>query len=287
MILESFKYYIRKSLFDITSAEFISKVYFFITLKYNLNLKKPTTLNEKMQWYKLFYCPKSDEIIECTDKLLMRNFLKRNNLEKTIIPLYGVWDTADEINFENLPNMFVLKCNHGCKYNIICTNKDEFDIEAAKKKLGSWLKQDFGKINAEPHYCKIKPKIICEEYVKTYNNKIIDYKVHCFNNEPKLIEVCNDRNASGVASCIFFDLNYHPVNNENIEIEKPPHIDQMINIAKEICKHFPYVRVDFYDLKNKPVIGELTFVHGAGLSTTISKEEDIKFGKYFDIEKIK
>ena len=287
MDIENIKYKIRSVMYDITSAEFMSKVYFLLTLKYRLDLKNPLTLNEKMQWYKLNYCQNNKEIIECADKYLLQNFLRRNNLESTIIDLYGAWDSADEIDFDKLPNQFVLKCNHGCRYNIICNNKKTFNKENAKRKLNIWMNQDFGKLNAEPHDSKIKRKIICEEYVHTYNNKITDYKIHCFNKKPMLIEVCEDRNSFGVAAYEFMDINYNNIDKNGASIEKPPHLQEMIVIAKEVCKHFPYVRVDFYDLKNKPVIGELTFVHGAGLSTTISKKQDIEFGKYFDLSKIK
>ena len=161
------------------SNEFMSKLYFKIVLKEKLDLENPKTFNEKLQWLKLYYYPQNDLAVKCADKYRVREYIKEKGYENTLVPLLGAWDNVEDIDWDSLPNKFVLKCNHGCAYNIVCSDKDGFDKIEAKKQLNTWLKEDFGAFNIEPHYSNIKKhKITCEEFL---GDNLVDYKFFCFN----------------------------------------------------------------------------------------------------------
>lgn len=293
MKISDFKYNMRRKIqvlaYRMTSPTFMSRAYFRIVLKRKLNLKNPQTFNEKIQLYKLKYCPNNNIIIECTDKYRIRNYLKEKNLLYYGVPYIGFWNKVDDIPWDKLPNKFVLKCNHGCAYNIICSNKDELDIIEAKKKLSKWLKEDFSEFNAEPHYSHIKRGIICEEYLGDGNSDfLIDYKIHCFNGKPKFVLICSGR-AQRSAEYIYYDLNWDELpysNTESSHFSKPTSFSEMIDVCNVIAKDFPFVRVDFYDVNGRPYIGELTFVPAGGLDNTIPYEADVKIGKMFDISSL-
>lgn len=293
MKISDFKYNMRRKIqvlaYRMTSPTFMSRAYFRIVLKRKLNLKNPQTFNEKIQLYKLKYCPNNNIIIECTDKYRIRNYLKEKNLLYYGVPYIGFWNKVDDIPWDKLPNKFVLKCNHGCAYNIICSNKDELDIIEAKKKLSKWLKEDFSEFNAEPHYSHIKRGIICEEYLGDGNSDfLIDYKIHCFNGKPKFVLICSGR-AQRSAEYIYYDLNWDELpysNTESSHFSKPTSFSEMIDVCNVIAKDFLFVRVDFYDINGRPYIGELTFVPAGGLDNTIPYEADVKIGKMFDISSL-
>lgn len=290
MKFNNFKYNLRRKLqvlsYRISSPTFMSKVYFRLVLKKKLNLKDPQTFNEKIQLYKLKYCPNNKTIIECTDKYRVRNYLKEKNLLNYAVPYFGYWDKVEDIPWNELPNQFVLKCNHGCAYNIICTNKNELDIAYAKKQLSNWLNEDFSEFNAEPHYSHIKRGIICEEYLGDGTSDfLIDYKIHCFNGKPKFVLICSGR-AQRSAEYIYYDLDWNVLPysiTESTYFNKPKCLSEMIEVCNIVAKDFPFVRVDFYDVNDRPYIGELTFVPAGGLDNTIPYEADVEIGKMFDI----
>ncbi len=290
MKFNNFKYNLRRKLqvlsYRISSPTFMSKVYFRLVLKKKLNLKDPQTFNEKIQLYKLEYCPNNKTIIECTDKYRIRTYLKEKNLLNYAVPYFGYWDKVEDIPWNELPNQFVLKCNHGCAYNIICTNKNELDIAYAKKQLSNWLNEDFSEFNAEPHYSHIKRGIICEEYLGDGTSDfLIDYKIHCFNGKPKFVLICSGR-AQRSAEYIYYDLDWNVLPysiTESTYFNKPKCLSEMIEVCNIVAKDFPFVRVDFYDVNDRPYIGELTFVPAGGLDNTIPYEADVEIGKMFDI----
>ena len=121
----------------------MSKLYYLIVLKKKLNLDNPQTFNEKLQWLKLYYFPQNSLVVQCTDKYAVRDFIKKMGYGDKLVPLYGCWKKAKDINWDDLPNQFVLKCNHGCAYNIVCTNKNTLDKNATIKQLDEWQKEDF------------------------------------------------------------------------------------------------------------------------------------------------
>lgn len=272
---------------SIFSPKFMSKIYFKIVMKQKLDLDNPKTFNAKIQWYKLNYCLNDETIIECCDKYRIRKYLKNKNLMEYAIPLLGYWENVNDIQWENLPEQFVIKCNHGCAYNLICKDKSKFNIDTAKKLLAKWMKEDFGRFNAEPHYDKIKKGIICETYLDDGNEVLIDYKIHCFNGKPKFIMTCINRTRQGSQEC-FFDLNWNVLHYSKMreyKCDKPKALNKMIEISRKISKDFPFVRVDFYEVNGEPFIGELTFVPAGGLDNTLTEEADIEIGNMFDISR--
>ena len=174
----------------VISNEAMSRFYFKIVLGKKLNLDDPQTFNEKLQWMKLYYYPKNPMVIQCADKYAVRKYIEEKGYGNLLVPLVGYWDKAKNIKWEKLPDRFVLKCNHGCAYNLLCVDKETFDVNSATKQLDTWMKEDFGAFNIELHYSQITPHLItCEEYL---GDKITDYKFFCFNGEPKFIYVSNN-----------------------------------------------------------------------------------------------
>lgn len=254
--------------FKCFSNERVSKTYFKIVLKYKLNLNNPKTFNEKIQWLKLYEWPNNDLVIKCTDKYRVREFLISKHADKYLNHLIGVFDRAEDIDWQKLPNQFVLKCNHGCAYNIICKDKTKLDIKKIIKLLNKWLKEDFGKFNAEIHYSKIKPRIICEEYL---GDNLEDYKFFCFNGKFKFMYVAIDSDDSNKEREAFFDENGKMLDLTNAdyglykEATVPSNFKELINISETLSKDFPFVRVDWYIKNGIVTFGELTFTPSGGM----------------------
>lgn len=278
-----FQYYLS----PVVSNRILAKLYSRISLKSKINLDEPKSFNEKIQWLKLYNYPNNELVINASDKFLVRNYVEKKGLNNILVKLYGVWDKAEEIEWEKFPNKFVLKANHGCAYNIIVKNKDTLDKKAVIDKLNKWLKEDFGRFNVEKHYSKIKPKIICEEFL---GEEIIDYKFFCFNGKPEFIYISRDLIHDRKAQMSFFDLNNNelPVHREEYDrIEKqkfPIYFNDMVESAKKLSKDFRFVRVDFFVLENNYYFSELTFTPSAGMMRIEPQEYDYKWGKLLDIE---
>ena len=259
-------------------------------LKKKLNLKNPQTFNEKIQWCKLYYYPRSKRVVTCADKYAVREYIKRKGYGETLTPLLGVWDNANDIEWNKLPDQFVLKCNHGCAYNIVVPDKRKLDKAKATKQLNDWLKEDFGAFNIELHYSKIKPhKVICEEFL---GESITDYKFFCFNGEPKYIYVSNDLIHDRQAQIGFFYLDgtKMPLTRDDYtdipEVKLPPFFDEMTQMAKKLSQDFPFVRVDFFIANGRYYFAELTFTPGAGMMPFNPEKYDLEWGKMLDISEV-
>lgn len=270
--------------------EYLKKIYYWIILKKKLHLKNPVTFNEKIQWLTHYYYPKNPLVIKCADKFAVREYVKEKGLANILTDLYGSWDNAKQIEWEKLPDKYVLKCNHGCAYNILFQDKNKIDKEKTIKRLNSWLKEDFGKFNLELHYSNIKPhKIICEEFL---GDVITDYKFFCFNGEPRFVYVSNDLVHDRQAHISFFNLDgtripivrddYAPMEN----VVFPTFFDEMVKNSEILSKDFPFIRVDFFIANNRYYFAELTFTPSAGLNS-IPIEYDRLWGSYIDISKCK
>lgn len=269
------------------SNETMSKFYYKIVLKEHLNLDEPKTFNEKMQWLKLYYLPYNPVVSKCTDKYLVREYLKQKGYESLLVPILGVWKDPDEIDWDKLPMKFVLKCNHGCAYNILVSDKSKLDKEKTKLQLKSWLKEDFGAFNIETHYSNINEHlIICEEFL---GESITDFKFFCFNSDPKYIYVSKDLIHDRQAQIGFFDIEGKklPLQREDYTdidfVELPPFFDDMRRISEELSKDFPFVRVDFFLAKNRFYFAELTFTPGACMMPFQPRKFDKIWGDQLDI----
>jgi len=253
-----------------------------------LDLKDPVTFNEKLIWMKLFY--DDPLMVKCTDKVGMRDYVREKGLEHILPEVYGIYDSPGEISWETLPNRFVLKCNHGCEYNILCKDKKALDKRDAAKKLRKWLKTDFSLYANEPHYRKIIPKVLCEEFLDDGGEVPNDYKVYCFKGEPRVIVACSGRQSDLLFE--FYDLEWNPLDihvQENKQtIRRPEALDEMIGYARTLSEPFPFVRVDFYDVNSRPVLGEMTFTPSAGMWSFYNNYGQHYMGSFFRLpEKVK
>lgn len=268
------------------SDETMCKFYSRILLKKNVNLKNPQTFNEKIQWLKIHDYPNNQMVIDGADKYKVRTYVENKGLGKILVPLLGHWDRPDDIQWDKLPNKFVLKCNHGCAYNIVCNNKNEFDKKTAIKKIRKWMKEDFGAFNIETHYSKIKPHITCEKFL---GDCIIDYKFFCFNGEPKYIYISSDLIHDRQAQIGFFYLDgtkmplirddYAPMDIEHL----PSFYADMKRDAEILCKDFTFVRVDFFVTKDRYYFAELTFTPSGGMMPFNPDKYDLEWGSMLKI----
>lgn len=273
------------SCFAAIAPETATKILFKKYLGYGLDLKNPHTLNEKMQYLKLRVYKDNPLITKCADKYAVREYVEKCGCGNTLVPLLGVWDKAEDINFDELPNKFVLKCNHGSGTNIICTNKEELDIGKTRKLLNKWLREDFGKQRVEMSYKNIKKKIIAESFIETSDGKPPkDYKIFCSYGEPKFLFVASDRYNNNTKFDYFtIDWKWLPVINGHPNagekaLKCPKGYNEMLECASKLSKPFPLVRVDFYYENEKVIFGELTFLHFGGLTPF----EPSKFDRIFD-----
>ena len=275
---------------NVVPDKVMAKLYSRIVLKKNVDLESPKTFNEKIQWLKLYDFPNNSLVIRCADKYAVRDYIAQKGLSETLVPLYGVWNKAEDINWNDLPDRFVLKCNHGCAYNIICTDKKSIDYNETVKQLKKWMKEDFGIYNIERHYSKINPhRITCEEYL---GEKIIDYKFFCFNGNPKYIYISSDLAHDRQAKIGFFyiDGSKMPLRRddyESMDVERlPEFFDDMKRDAEILCKDFPFVRVDFFLANDRYYFAELTFTPSAGMMPFNPNRFDLEWGNELAISEI-
>ncbi|MBQ3504697.1 MAG: glycosyl transferase [Oscillospiraceae bacterium] len=246
------------------------------------NLKTPKTFNEKLQWLKLYYHKKSHT--RMVDKYEMKSYIEERIGKQYTIPLLGVWDQVDDINFDVLPDQFVLKTTHDCAGIVICTDKSLLNIESVKDTLRRAMKNNYYVRYREWPYKNVVPRIIAEQYmVDESGTQLKDYKVFCFNGEPYCVQVDFDRffgHKKNLYSLnwrlLDFSFNYpaHP----EIEIAKPGALDQMLEIAKELSAGEPFVRIDFYSVDGKPYVGEITFFPASGYGKFVPECYDRIFG---------
>ena len=278
---------------NIKFREDIIKKQFKEVLGYELNLENPKTYNEKIQWLKLYY--HNPLMTKCADKYLAREYIKEKIGEEYLIPLIGVWDKVEDIDFNSLPKQFVLKVNWGSGQNIIVKDKSKLNIEETKNKLNGWLEpfSNHYYYSYEWQYKDIEPKIICEKYIEQMDGNLLDYKVFCFNGNSHYIQIDIDRYTNH--KMCFYSLNWIkqdftmsaliPIYEK--EIPKLIVLDELIKLANILSSEFPNVRVDFYILNNRIYFGELTFSDGNGLNLFIPQSYDYKFGELLELPKEK
>lgn len=274
----------------LVSDEAMSKFYYKIVLHKKLNLNNPQTFNEKIQWMKLYYYPNNPLVVNGADKFAVREYIEKKGYGDKLVPLLGVWDRAEDIDWDDLPERFVLKCNHGCAYNIVVSNKSELDKAATIKQLNEWLKEDFGAFNIELHYSAIRHhRVTCEEFL---GDNITDYKFFCFNGEPNCIYVSTDLIHDRQAQIGFFYLDGKkmPLHRDDYtdipKVTLPPFFGEMKEAAKVLCQDFPFTRVDFFLANNTWYFAELTFTPGAGMMPFNPESFDLEWGKKIDLPKV-
>lgn len=263
------------------------KIIYRRAMKKKLDLDNPKDYNEKIQYLMLNY---GERETNCTDKYKVREYIKEKGLEDILPKLYGVYKDANEIKWDELPEQFVLKTNHGCACTIICKNKSELDKKQTIDKLNKSLKQNYAKLTLEYHYSNIEPRIICEEYLHESEQRLLplDYKILCFSGKPECVLVCSDRESKVKRK--YYDINWNKLNylkeTSKNEFEKPKNWNEMLEIAKILSKDFPFVRVDLYNINGKIYFGELTFSPDAGINQSLKKEALDYFGSLINLNDI-
>lgn len=254
-----------------------------------LDLEHPQTFNEKLQWLKLH--DHNPLYITMADKYAVKAYVAEKIGAEYVIPLLGgPWQSADEIDFDALPEQFVLKCNHDCGSVVVCTDKSTLDRAAVRKKLNEALKKNYFWVGREWPYKNIKPCIFAEKYmVDDSGDELKDYKFFCFNGEPRCMFIATERMKQGETKFDFFDMDFHhlPFTNghPNADIcpSKPETFEKMKELARQLSKGITHVRVDFYTRGSEVYFGELTFYHWGGAMPFDPPEWDRKMGDWIDL----
>lgn len=266
---------------------------------YKLNLKSPETFNEKMQWLKLH--DRNPIYSRMVDKYEAKIIIAEKIGNTYTVPSYGVWDSFDEIDFDNLPSSFVLKTTHDCGGIVICIDKKNFDYKSAKADLDKRLKTNFYWQGREWPYRNVKPRILAEKYLdisyneyhftyeKGYTPSITDYKLMCFNGTPFCCLVCLGRNSKEGLHENFYDMEWNllPVKRSSPQyrgkVEMPVHFDEMKRISRILSKGIRFLRVDFFENNGNLYVGELTFYPASGFGPFIPEKWDYKLGELIDL----
>lgn len=271
------------------SDEQILKDKYFFRFHKPLNLDNPQTYNEKLQWLKLN--DHRPEYVEMVDKYLAKSYVRNKIGDEYIIPTLGVWNKFEDIDFDKLPNEFVLKCTHDSGGLVICKDKRNFDYNAAKTKIKKCLKRNYFYVGREWPYKNVKPRIIAETYMEDQQFKELrDYKFFCFNGFVKMLFIATNRqSAKEETNFDFFDSNFNhlPITNGHTcnsnDINKPVNFELMKSLAEKLSAEIPHLRVDFYEVNGKVYFGELTFFHWSGLVPFNPPEWDYTLGSWIEL----
>ncbi len=266
------------------------QIKFRLEMGQKLDLDNPKTFNEKLQWLKLYN--RKSEYTTMVDKYAVKDYVANIIGKEHIIPTLGLWNSVDEIDWDTLPNQFVLKTTHGGGGGgvVICKDKATFDKKKARKTLQKSLDGDIYLNYREWPYKDVPKRIIAEEFMTNNGKDLEDYKIHCFNGEPKFILVCSNRYGKGAMIDDFYTPEW-----ELMDVRRPGHpkskkaseapklLNQMLELAKILSKDIPFLRVDFYIIQGKIYFGELTFFPASGMSKFEPEEWDYTFGNHLKL----
>ena len=308
------KYHLRKVVIvllskygKLLSDKLYLKSMFKCKMGYSLNLKKPRTFNEKLQWLKLHDRKPLYTIL--VDKYAVKDYVSKCIGSEYIIPTLGIWDRFEDINFDLLPNKFVLKCTHDSGGLIICKDKNTLDKELARKKLNNCLKYNFYYYGREWPYKYVRPRIIAEQFMQNYDYgnferykgsnfktqkepELNDYKFFCFDGNPVFFKVDFDRFTDHHANYYktngellpFGEQAYPPIPDR--ELSLPNTLPNMIEIAKKLSQGIPFVRIDLYEVCGKVFFGEMTFYPSSGMGKLSPPEWDLSIGNMLVLPKV-
>ena len=248
-----------------------------------LDLNNPQLFNEKIQWLKLYDCTEKKTIL--SDKYLVKKEISDRIGKEYVIPLLGVWNKFDEIEFDKLPNQFVLKANHGSGLNVIVRDKSALDYKDVSKKFNGWMNKNYAfQIGFELQYMNIERKIIAEPYIGEIDSNVLDYRFFCFDGVPTYIWVDSESGTPNHKRNIY-DINWnmqdYNVNYPHIEEEVccPEKLNEMISLAQKLSEGFAFVRVDFYYINNIIYFGELTFTPQSGIGKWDDPMQNLHYGE--------
>lgn len=268
---------------------------------YWIDWKNPKTFSEKLQWLKLYN--RKPEYTTMVDKNAVKEYVAKIIGEEYIIPTLGVWDTPEEINWDELPNQFVLKTTHGGGSTgvVICKDKANFDKKVAVEKLSRSLKSCIYQSYREWPYKNVKRRIIAEQYMEDRESEdLIDYKFYCFNGEPIYCQVIRDRRSKETID--FYDVDWNHmsfvglnpiaenslvsiVKNGITQVVKPYKLEDMLSICSKVASQIPFVRVDLYSIQSKVYMGEITFYPASGIGVFSPQEWNYKLGELISLPK--
>ena len=253
------------------------------------NLKNPTRYTEKLQYLRLFVYPKDPLVSQCAGRVGVRDYVKSRGHEDLLVPILGIYDDAREIPFDQLPKAFVLKTTHSSQWNILVRDKSKLDIPKAIKKLNGYLRRDYGKFTLERHYSPIKPQIIIEEFLGDTVTLPTEYKIHVYNGVAKNLYVVTGRGTDIRYTNLYIDWTpfdgsqFNGWKKADVCPPRPADFAQMVALAEELCKPFPFVRCDFYELNGKIYFSEMTFTPAKGTLILDDDKADFEMGEWLDI----
>ncbi len=273
------KSFFKEILYILIPNKLFVKIKYYQVFRKKLNFDNLKTFTEKMQYFKLYQIEKIYS--DLADKYKVRDYVKEKIWEDVLIKLHWVWENIEDIPFKDLPNSYIIKCNHGCKYNIIVENKNKLNINDTINKLTNWMNEDYYKWWREMQYKNIDKKILIEELlVDEKTNFPIDYKFLCFNWEPELIQLSLEKNID--VKLDIYDINWNKqnicyvgYNNTSYIISKPKNIDKMIEYSKILSKWFKFARIDLYEVNEKIYFWEITFTPWSWYAKFYPNHDDI------------
>ena len=264
------------------------KILFRLKCGYKLNLENPKTYNEKLQWIKLN--EKNPLLTKCCDKYAVREYVESKGCGEILNEL--IWEGFDpaDIPFDDLPDKFVIKVTHGSTFNIICKDKSKLDKEKTVKSCNKWLKAKFLEAYGEWFYGKERPRVIVEKYLDDGTGRLRDYKIYCFNGEPRFIGLDSGDESKGEHYKDIYDTDWNLIPgyemaypNSGIAVEKPEELDELLKYSKILSSDFLHARVDFYLVEGRVIFGEITFTNSAGFGRVEPEEFALKMGDYLNL----
>ncbi|KEI03770.1 ATP-grasp fold amidoligase family protein [Clostridium botulinum] len=278
---------IKRGFLNWLSDQTILKIQFKYEMGKKLNLKNPKTFNEKLQWLKLY--DRNPLYTKLVDKYEVREYIEKEIGKDYLIPLIGVWDKFEDIDFTKLPERFVLKCTHDSGSVFICTDKSKFNIDEVEKKINKALKRNYYYFAREWPYKNVKPRIICEEFISDKEASPDDYKVLCFNGKAKLIGVHIDRYSNHKLDNYDIHWNKTLIGKDgpmsDLVYDKPIEFENMIMLSEKLASEKSHVRIDWFIVDNKLYFGEVTFYEAAGFDHFDNEEDDYLLGSWIKLPK--
>lgn len=249
------------------------------------NLKNPETFDEKLLWLMLYH--RDPLKTHCGDKYTMRSYVQQHGWGHVLPGLLAVYESSREIDFDALPEKFVLKCTRGCNFNIICKDKAALDRTETRRKLDAWTATDVSSLKGEIHYATMKPRIICEQFLDDLDGEVpVDYKVYCFGGKAHCTIVCQERGVLNLQPVFdIYDREWKtklPYSKSSLLVDryvsKPDAYEEIIEAAEALSKPFPFVRMDFYSIQGRAVLGEMTFTPNSCIDTDYTDIAQLQLG---------
>lgn len=276
-----------KTLFPIT---YVKKQYKYIT-HHPLNLKNPTRYTEKLQYLRLFVYPHDELVTKCAGRVTVRDYVVEKGYKDNLIPVIGVYDHFDDINFDKLPESFVMKCSHASGFNEIVRHKQDMNIEISRKNFNKWLKTNYGNMTMEKQYSPIKPQIIIEQFIGELDTLPTEYKIHVFNGVARSMYVVTGRGVDIRYNNYYIDWTpfdgsqFNGWKKRDVKLPIPENWNEMVKMAETLSAPFPFVRLDLYNINGKIYFSEMTFTPAKGTLILDDDKCDFEMGKWLDISK--